>query len=713
MNVLKDEIDYFDFSIEPGLKQVERLSKFVGIINVSVITYYKGKNNIEQTYMSLLNQTFPHWEWLIVTNKIDKTILDLKKKDKRIKIIEITEERVAKAQYIAAEQASSDIILLLSEDDLIDKTMLECGYFTMLTNPEGVWAYSRMVNFGEVNGLYNKKLAIYEMTKKNIISKCAFIRKEKFLELDKYMKFPIEIHENWFMWLFFLSQRYVPIKMDFYGFWHRKKNKQIVANQEIEKTDIEKEYIDKIKQKMDMDKDIDTIQFDEIYQIEYKDIPKIVDVTKKDIFEKNTKNKILFIVPWFVVGGADIFNLNLIKGLREKGYEISVVTTKKCDYYLRQTVEKYVDEYFDLTTFLKEKDWASFIYHIIKSRKINCVFITNSFYGYYVLPWLKYHFKDIPFVDYIHAENWTLRNGGFPKDSNSVAHYLDATYTCTKHLKNMMYHIMKRNIKNIKTIYIGTDTNKYDCNVVYDGEEKLAKKYQDKKVILFITRMVHYKRPLFALEVLKELVKDRKDVQMVMVGDGAAYEDVKNKIAEEKLSKYVQMYGMQEDPRKFYKIADVTLVCSLREGLTLTTYESLSMGVPVVSSDIGGQKEIIEDNCGELIIPYQTPEEQFNFDYSPDEINEYKVAIEKILDNKENINYKEVCRKKIIEKFSISKMISSMDKEITKLIKSGSQINKDYCNNREFAERYLLVNSMLENLNRTIEKRNKEINENK
>ena len=56
-------------------------------------------------------------------------------------------------------------------------------------------------------------------------------------------------------------------------------------------------------------------------------------------------------------------------------------------------------------------------------------------------------------------------------------------------------------------------------------------------------------------------------------------------------------------------------------------------------------------------------------------------------------------------------MISNMDKEISKLIKTGSQINKDYCNNREFAERYLLVNSMLENLNRTIEKRNEEINE--
>lgn len=716
INNLKNELDYFDFSYQPGLEQSQRISKFVGNIYVSIITYYEESGNIEQTYLSLYNQTFPHWEWLIVTNNIDKTLLDLKKRDKRIKIVEITEERVPKAQYIAAEQANSDIVLLLSEGDLIDKTMLECGYFTMLTNPEGVWAYSRMVNFGAINELYNKKLAIYEMTKKNIISKCAFIRKEKFLELDKYVKFPIDIHENWFMWLFFLSQRYVPIKMDFYGFWHRKNNKQLsekIQEGDIKKTEIEEEFINKIKQKMDIDKDIDTIQFDDIYQIEYKDIPKKIDITKKDIFEHNTKNKLLFIVPWFVVGGADIFNLNLIKGLREKGYEISVITTQKCDYFLRQTVEKYVDEYFDLTTFLKEKDWASFIYHIIKSRKINCVLITNSFYGYYVLPWLKYHFKDIPFIDYIHAENLTLRNGGFPKDSNSVAHYLDATYTCTKHLKDMMYHLMKRNVKNIKTVYIGTDTNKYDCNVIYSGEDKLAKKYEGKKVILYITRMVHYKRPLFAVEVFKKILEDRNDVQMVMVGDGAAFEDVKEKIEEEKLQKNIHMYGMQEDPRRFYKIADVTLVCSLREGLTLTTYESLSMGVPVVSSNVGGQKEIIEDNCGELIVPYQQPEEQFNFDYSEEEIDEYKIALEKILDNKDNINYKEVCRKKVVEKFSIDKMILNMDKEISRLIKTGSSIDKNFCNNIEFAERYLLVNNMLENLNRTIEKRNKEIDSHK
>lgn len=707
--MVKTELDYFDFSLEPGLKISDRLSKYVGNICVSVITYYTGDEKIEQTYVSLLNQTFPHWEWIIATQKMDKIVKNLKKQDKRIKVIEIEESGIAKAQYVAAKEASSDILLLLSQRDLIDKTMLECGYFTMLTNPEGVWAYSRVVDFGRKKRLYNKKLAIYEMAKQNIISKCAFIRREKFLELDDYRNLPMEVYEDWYMWLSFLSKKYVPIKMDFYGYWNRKtlKEKVLLIENNEEKAKISKQYIDKVRNKIKTDTNV--IEFDKIYQIDFKDIPKKIDITKKDIFEKNNKKKILFIAPWFVVGGADLFTLNLIKGLRKKGYEISVITNKKCDYVLRQEVEQYVDEYFDLTTFLKEKDWASFIYHIVKSRKIDCVFITNSLYGYYALPWLKCHFKDIPFVDYIHAENWTLRNGGFPKDSNSVANYLDATYTCTKHLKNMMYTIMNRNVKNIKPIYIGTDTKFYDNSVVYEGEEELKEKYKDKKVILFIGRMVHYKRPLFALELMKSILKKRKDVRLIMVGDGAAFDDVKQKIEEDNLEEYIHLYGMQDSDkvRKFYKISDLTLICSLREGLTLTTYESLAMGVPVVSSDIGGQKEIIENDCGYLILPYQQPAEQFDFNYSEEEIEEYKEAVLRILNNENNIDYNTICRQKVVERFSIDKMISNVDKEITKLIKSGSQIDKSFCENIEFAERYLLVNGMLENLNRYVESKKK------
>ena len=54
-------------------------------------------------------------------------------------------------------------------------------------------------------------------------------------------------------------------------------------------------------------------------------------------------------------------------------------------------------------------------------------------------------------------------------------------------------------------------------------------------------------------------------------------------------------FGMQSNTKPFYKAADVSVICSLVEGLTLTTYEALAMGTPVVTADVGGQKELVDN----------------------------------------------------------------------------------------------------------------------
>lgn len=691
-----NEMNYFDFSLQPGKELASRISVNSGLPLISIITVYGevyNEPNVAQTYMSLKNQTFPYWEWIVIANEEIEYLKITAKTDKRIKIVKSEEKNIANARLIAANMATTDLIYVLDEDNLIDKTMLECGYFSMLTNPEATFSYSRMVDFGTKEVLYNKKLSISDQKKKNYISSGSFVRKDKFLEVENYSKLSEYKIEDWYMWLYFLSKGYTPLKMGFYGFWHRndkykKTLKTKVAN--VDDVPLMKELIDKINNKTEI------IQFDDSYEVDYKHVPVKFDLKRKPIVPIDDTKRVLFILPWSVVGGADIFNLNLIKGLRKKGYQISVITTQKCDYALRQQVEQYVDEYFDLTSFLKRKEWASFIQYIISSRRMNLVFLSNSYYGYYVLPWLKCQFKDVPFVDYIHAENWTLRNGGFPKDSNAVAGYLDATYTCTSYLKEVMYKTMKRDVKNIKPVHIGTDAEFFNPEFEFELEKELKERFEGKKVILFPSRIVHYKRPLFAISIVKELLKKRKDIVLAIVGDGAALPDVKEYIEKNNLQENVICFGMQNDVRPFYKVADVTLICSLREGLTLTTYESLSMGVPIVSSNVGGQKELIVDDCGLIMDTYQTPDEQFDFNYSEEEILKYCEAITKVIsvENKEEIKLK--CRNRIKEKFTIDKMINTIDKEFTKLILSKSTVNSNICKNVELAERYLLVHSVLE-----------------
>ena len=204
-----DEMKYFDFMLEPGKEDNKRISINSSSPLITVITICKSTNEldyIDQTLKSLKNQTFPFWEWLIVSKEENKNLKDLAKKDKSI----------VDAKIYAANNATTELLFMLDTTNLLDKTMLECGFFTMKFNDEAQFAYSRTVEFGTKEQLYNVKLSIAEEKKRNIISSGAFIRKDKFLE--EYGKLNNENYEDWYMWLNFLAKKYTPLKMGFYGF---------------------------------------------------------------------------------------------------------------------------------------------------------------------------------------------------------------------------------------------------------------------------------------------------------------------------------------------------------------------------------------------------------------------------------------------------------------------------------------------------------------
>ena len=699
-NTLKTmaEMQYFDFSFEPGKEIFDRISINRGEPLVSVITTCSrnsGHKYLNQMYNSLKSQTFPYWEWIIVSNGEEPIIDEIVTKDKRIKYFINKAKNKNKAKLFAAKNAKSDIVFYFEENDLIDKTMLECGYFALFFSPEASMTYSNMVEFGKKELLVDRNIDISDFRRKKIILPSVFIRKNELLGIDGEKNYPNEtMLEN----SFFITKD-LSIKMNFYGYWHRNLKNDVRLNMVNDTiATLSNGELNTLSNRSS-----DEI-CDNDCEVDYKDTPKNINIGKNPIVPKDNKKRILLILPWTAFGGAEIFDINLVKGLKKKGYEISVVTTQKCGYVLRQEIEKYVDEYFDITSFLNRRDWASFIAYIIKSRRINLVFLSNSFYGYYALPWLKCQFKKIPFVDYIHSENWNLRNGGKPKDSNVVADYLDETYTCTNYLKNLMYTKMNRSVRNVTPVYIGTDTSFFNPSINLEKEQELKEMYKGKKVILLVCRIVHAKRPIFAIDVIKKISEIRNDVKLAIVGDGVAIEDVKEYIKENDMQNIVDCFGYQQDVRPFYKVANATILCSLQEGLALVTYESLSMGVPIVSADIGGQKELVGSDCGALIEPYQKLEDQLNFNYSDEEIQKYVDAILDVLDKEEKTNIREVCRNKVINKFSINKMIDTLDKRFTNLINDGSKVKGTLLKNTELAERFLLVNSILESR----EERNKD-----
>ena len=126
----------FNYQLQPGRKRemIEFEENEVKPEITIITAYYNGNQYIDQTIYSVLNQTFPYWEWIIVndgsTNEeaINK-LKEIENLDKRIKVVHKENSGLAATRDYGASKAckSSKYFLFLDDDDLIHKTYLECA----------------------------------------------------------------------------------------------------------------------------------------------------------------------------------------------------------------------------------------------------------------------------------------------------------------------------------------------------------------------------------------------------------------------------------------------------------------------------------------------------------------------------------------------------------------------------------------------------------
>ena len=401
------------------------------------------------------------------------------------------------------------------------------------------------------------------------------------------------------------------------------------------------------------------------------------------------------IIPWMTTGGADKFNLDLVNKLDRDRFNFTIVTTEPGVNNYRQLFNDDTVIY-ELPAFLDMKNWPAFINYLMNKRNINFVFSTNSEFGYSTLPYIKANYPEIPIIDYVHMEEWYNRNGGYSRDSSAVESVIDKTLTCNGNTTKIFIDHFKRNPNSVETVYIGVDENKYDPEK-YNCEEQRANFGLSKKYVIgFICRISEQKRPLLLLEIIKKLKENRNDFEFLIAGDGNLLEKMKSKANSMGLKENIKFIGNVAETAPVYSASDLTINCSIKEGLALTSYESLSMGVPVISSDVGGQKELINDEVGIIVPLHQDEEDIREFKYSDEEIMEYVNGINKILDNLDK--YKANCRKRILDGFTINQMVVRMNDIIEEIhnnpskeiIENGRGLsnNKSIC--KELITRYIL-----------------------
>ena len=109
------------------------------------------------------------------------------------------------------------------------------------------------------------------------------------------------------------------------------------------------------------------------------------------------------------------------------------------------------------------------------------------------------------------------------------------------------------------------------------------------------------KNHLQLLSVVASLRRRGIPAKALLVGDGVMRAVIEAHIVSLSLQSAVFISGVTEDVRPFIAAFDVGALCSVSiETLSLAALEIMSMGIPMVMSDLGGASEIIDDTNGAL-----------------------------------------------------------------------------------------------------------------
>lgn len=129
---------------------------------------------------------------------------------------------------------------------------------------------------------------------------------------------------------------------------------------------------------------------------------------------------------------------------------------------------------------------------------------------------------------------------------------------------------------------------------------------EDEKVIAIVARLEDIKGHEYYIEAAKMLAESGVKAKFFIAGTGSYEDTLKAKVKALKLEDTVIFTGFITDVDKLMNICDIQVNASYgTEATSLALLEGMSIGVPAVVSDFGGNPGVIKDGENGFVVPKQ------------------------------------------------------------------------------------------------------------
>lgn len=642
---------------------------------VSVVTPFFNTGPVfHETAASLFKQSLQNFEWIIIndgsTVPASLAMLDeyriKAQTDSRIRIIDLARNvGPGGGRNAGFTAAKAPYVFQLDADDLIEPTTLEKCAWYLAGNPQCAFVKGWTVGFDHKPHVWSRGFhdGAHFLTE-NVSTITAMIRRDVFLNAGGYDETIVGGMEDWDLWVRLASRGIWGSTIPEYLDWYRRRPNHSDTWQDWDGGARQKAFAQRLRERYPT---LTAANFPPVpvrTPIPFEEVPRELPISNP-LAQRG--KRLLMIVPWLTMGGADLFNIHLIKLLQERGWEVSVVSTLAGDQGWMAQFTKLTPDVFVMPHFLPAVQRPLFIRYLIQTRQPDVVLNTNSEMGYLVLPYLRSHFPNTPFVDYNHMEENYWKNGGYPRYAAGCQEQLDLNIVSSHHLKQWMVD-RGADPSRIEVCTTNEDTQRWKPDPVARANVRGTLGISDQTpVLLYAGRICEQKQPRVFASTILELKNQGLSFLALVAGDGVDKPFLEEFVSRNGLEKHVHFLGAVPNSRmvEYMAAADIFFLPSLWEGISLAIYEAMSVGLAIVGAAVGGQRELVTADCGTLI-------ERGTHDQ---EVAQYVQALAPLIaDPSHARQIGAQARRRIVDHYELSQMGQRMEQ----LLQTACALHKDH-----------------------------------
>ena len=208
-------------------------------------------------------------------------------------------------------------------------------------------------------------------------------------------------------------------------------------------------------------------------------------------------------------------------------------------------------------------------------------------------------------------------------------------------------------------------SNAFDLNKCQRIKRELG--LMDKTVFLYVGRLIQQKGVLNLIHAWRKLPPEvRKELALVIIGDGVQRAELQNFIFRNKLSN-IFLLGRKsyEEIVDYYYIANVFILPTLRDLFSIVIMEAMACSLPILTTEYNGAKELVKDGKNGYV-------------FDPTQIDSIKDSICNMYVQRERLSQMGNVSLKLIRNYSHQKVIGDFRKILHSILKCNGSANSCY-----------------------------------